>query len=70
MLAMVINSLHAGNLRHMGIHCADQRLDQVVLLRTCRIFADYYAHDTDDQNTKCFEMSRPMFLLFTQINSQ
>merc|ERR1712156_1034760 len=26
--------LHAGNLRHMGIHCTDQRLDQVVLLRT------------------------------------
>merc|ERR1712092_33375 len=26
--------LHAGNLRHMGIHCADQRFDQVVLLRT------------------------------------
>ena len=64
MLAMVINSLHAGNLRHMGIHCADQRFDQVVLLRTCRIFADYYDHHNDDQNTKCFEMLRPMFLLF------
>ena len=51
-LAMVINSLHAGNLRHMGIHCADQRLDQVVLLRTCRIFADYYDHDNDEQDTK------------------
>ena len=50
-MAMVINSLHAGNLRHMGIHCADQRLNQVVLLRTCRIFADYYDH-IDDQNTK------------------
>ena len=63
-MAMVINSLHAGNLRHMGIHCADQRLDQVVLLRTCRIFADYYDHDNDHQNIKCFEMSRPMLLLF------
>merc|ERR1719239_2078784 len=31
------NSLHARNLRHMRIHFADQRLDQVVLLRTCSI---------------------------------
>ena len=65
-MAMVINSLHAGNLRHMRIHCTDQRLDQVVLLRTCRIFADYYDHDNDDQNTKCFKRHVQCFYYSTK----